>query len=284
MGDTGPRVERRDADEVFGLLGNETRLAIVTALGETIDESVSFSTLRERVGTRDSGQFNYHLQQLLGTFVTRDDDGYQLTLAGKSLVGALLAGTYTASVALDQIELDGPCPQCGGVLEATLTDGSVNLRCRDCDDWMNEFEFPVGSIEQYDRDALPDAFHRWMWLLLATLDAGFCLNCHGRLETTVEPLDDHPEGVATWYRCGRCGAASRTSVVARLMFHPECVGFLADHGYDLRTTPNWELFSAIALEVTRDGEDAARARLEIDGDVLEVGFRADGSVAWTESS
>lgn len=68
--------------QVFRLLSDETRLAIVTALADAA-EPVCFSTLRGRVGAADSGRFNYHLGKLRGTLVTKRADGYVLTPAGE---------------------------------------------------------------------------------------------------------------------------------------------------------------------------------------------------------
>ncbi|MEF8791004.1 MAG: ArsR family transcriptional regulator, partial [Haloarculaceae archaeon] len=70
------------ATEAFELLGNETRLAILVALWEQYepfgrDGAVRFSELRARVGTADSGRFNYHLDRLDDHFVESTDDGYR---------------------------------------------------------------------------------------------------------------------------------------------------------------------------------------------------------------
>jgi hypothetical protein len=75
------------ATEAFATLGNETRLSILLALWEAYEpfvatNAVAFSELRERVGMRDSGQFNYHLDKLRGHFVRKTDAGYELRRAG----------------------------------------------------------------------------------------------------------------------------------------------------------------------------------------------------------
>jgi len=93
-----PRVERRSPKQVFSLLGTETRIGILYALAESPDESVPFAVLRDRVGTRDSGQFNSHPGKLADHVVRRTEDGYELTVAGSGIVGALRAGRYTASI------------------------------------------------------------------------------------------------------------------------------------------------------------------------------------------
>lgn len=112
-------------------------MSILRALGETPDEPVAVSELRKRVGERDSGKFNYHLGKLAGQFVRRTDDGYQLTIAGHRIVGAILAGTYTTDATLSPVEVDSPCPLCGGRLVAEYADEQARVHCTDCEEWAN---------------------------------------------------------------------------------------------------------------------------------------------------
>jgi len=81
-------------DDAFAVLGNETRMEILRALGAA-DGPLAFSTLRERVGVRDSGQFTYHLDELTGHFVERSDEGYRLRRAGERVIEAVLSGAVT---------------------------------------------------------------------------------------------------------------------------------------------------------------------------------------------
>lgn len=69
----------------FDLLGDETRLRIVQALLAADPRPVRFSELRARVGTRDTGRFNYHLSRLRGDLVEKEEAGYVLTSAGRRL-------------------------------------------------------------------------------------------------------------------------------------------------------------------------------------------------------
>lgn len=69
-------------DRALSILGNETRIAILRVLGSADEEVVPFSTLRKRVGIEDSGQFNYHLNQLAGHYIRHTPDGYALCQAG----------------------------------------------------------------------------------------------------------------------------------------------------------------------------------------------------------
>lgn len=82
-----------DPVEAFDALADETRLAILRALADRRQEAperptLSFSELRERVGVRDSGLFNYHLSKLVGRFVRERPEGYELGHAGRRVIRA----------------------------------------------------------------------------------------------------------------------------------------------------------------------------------------------------
>lgn len=82
---------------VFTLLSDETRLRIVFELVVRrtecpADPTLSFSTLRSRVGARDAGRFNYHLRRLQDGLVEKVDGGYCLTTTGQAVGATLVAG------------------------------------------------------------------------------------------------------------------------------------------------------------------------------------------------
>lgn len=83
--------------DAFGLLSNETRLAILLALWEAYDQhnaddTVAFSKLYDRIDVSDSGNFTYHLNKLVGHFIAETDDGYRLRNTGLKIVQAAIAG------------------------------------------------------------------------------------------------------------------------------------------------------------------------------------------------
>jgi len=88
-----------DPNEAFSLVASETRFVVLQALwGLTTGtgrSSVSFADLRDASGITDSGQFNYHLDQLTPQFVRKLDGEYQLTTAGRRVVGAAFSGSLT---------------------------------------------------------------------------------------------------------------------------------------------------------------------------------------------
>jgi len=105
-------VERTEPEAVFGLLSDETR-DILRALWNGDDE-LAFSALYDAVDVDDSGRFNYHLDKLVGQFVAKTDDGYEFTAAGVRVNGAIEAGSYATTGAMEPIPLESACPTCGG--------------------------------------------------------------------------------------------------------------------------------------------------------------------------
>jgi DNA-binding transcriptional ArsR family regulator len=120
-----------DAEAAFAAVADELRVGILRELWHA-DEPLSFSELRERVGVRDSGRFNYHLGELRGRFVEKTGDGYDLRFAGRKLVGGLHSGAYTEEAEpVGPQPVDGSCVACGGDLEVQR-DAPCRLRrgCR----------------------------------------------------------------------------------------------------------------------------------------------------------
>ena len=101
MAGDAPMDQRAPAD-AFALVGNETRAEILRVLGEEPWAGLSFSELRSRVDPDlDSGQFNYHLQQLVGQFVRHTDDGYEMRPAGVTLYRTIRAGIFSRTATVD---------------------------------------------------------------------------------------------------------------------------------------------------------------------------------------
>lgn len=247
-------VERHPPEEVFALLGDETRVRILQVLGEGPNEPRSFSTLHEAVGVEDSGQFNYHLRKMTDHFVRKVEGGYELTLAGRQLMGALQAGTYTASASMEPLSIDTPCPECGGTLVAEYVDEHVEMSCEDCEEWRNLFPFPPGALESFDRTELPRAFDRWMWSLMERIYAGFCPTCSGRMSSQLVHDEDRSEAVRLDFTCAQCDEVARFSAVTALFFDTGIACFFRDAGIDFRDLALWEISSRTEkdLEVSAD--------------------------------
>ncbi|PSQ04470.1 ArsR family transcriptional regulator [Halobacteriales archaeon QS_6_71_20] len=111
-----PAATAGEAADALSALASEHRIAILRELAAA-DWPLSFSELRERIGMRDGGRFNYHLGELRDRFVRERDGGYVLGHAGERVV--LAAGDLDpagAAALADGSGDSGPddaCPVCG---------------------------------------------------------------------------------------------------------------------------------------------------------------------------
>lgn len=103
-----------DTADALSVLAHETRLEIVSELADAA-EPLSFTTLRERVGIRDTGKFNYHLTALCEYFVRETRAGYELGHAGERLADdagvVATAGAETGD--RNESATASVCPVCG---------------------------------------------------------------------------------------------------------------------------------------------------------------------------
>lgn len=286
-------VDRNSPAERFELLADDIRVAILDALGETPDQSVSFSTLRKQVGTPDSGKFNYHLTKLQGVFVYKTEDGYTLTHAGRQVVGAIHAGRYTADGDIEPVPTGFECPMCETELRAGYTGETARLFC-ECDSGVGFF-FPPGSLDQFDREELPTAFYRWNYQRFQRILAGFCPTCDGRMDgemvldddtarATPLPNDSH-ESAHFEFVCRRCGNSATSLATSPAMLHPAVGGFLAEHGFDVRLDPIWWVRDELdARQVELRSVDPPRlsVQLRYDDEMVETILEEDATVETVE--
>lgn len=268
-------------DEVFSLVANETRLEILLALWEEheIDESlepdpVPFSTLRKRVGVRDSGRFHYHLTALVPEFVQDHDDGYTLTYAGGQILGAAISGVYTKSdTAFEMTEVDScPVDSCDGTLEATYESGHIVFECETCD-LRNTVPAPPILVGAHDPERDPEVFARFTLTQLQKTARGFCQLCSGPMQARIDvlPLETDRQLVAV-YECTECVAISHTNVATTLLDHPAFISLLHDADIDYRSVPPWRLARLVDAEETVMKEDPLRVEvgITVDDDELVV--------------
>lgn len=251
------------AGEAFSTLGHETRLAILLALWDAdepfaAENAVPFAALRERVGVRDGSKFNYHLKQLLGHFVRKTGDGYELRPAGHRLVQSVIASAGVEDPALDPTEVDQACPVCDAPTAITYHDERLVIVCTECEGRFGDRgRLPEGTLASVDLDPagiaarqpeelLDVANFRGAWRLQSWF-AGVCDACSGPMDRWLHRCEDH----ATDGVCRTCGR--RYAVMARfccpvcknrgeytpscswlVMHHPAVVAFYADHGVPLQ--------------------------------------------------
>jgi len=293
-------VEQTEPEDVFSLLADDNRVDILRALWDS-DDAMTFSELHDAVGIRDSGQFNYHLDKLVGQFVTKTDDGYELTAAGGQINGAIEAGSYTTSGTMEPVALDPPCPTCGGTRTFHYEDEVARLECDSCD-VQAEFPIPPSAFVGCDREEIPDVAGRYLGSLIERLDNGFCSQCDGPVERTVCRLTDsvaweQAAGTVSdaemvdprkmpivQYECLQCGSTPTSGLNFTLLTHPEVVEFYYDRGIDIRNRSVWEIATFETDTERVQGTDPFRASTTFTagGDELTLVVDGDGVVVDTE--
>lgn len=252
-------------DAVFSVLGNETRMAILQALwnadvADRPQENIlTYSELRDLVGVVDSGRFNYHLNQLVGHFINKIDDGYQLREAGVYLIQALLAGTLTEEPTLDPTPIDAPCPHCGGTVEVYYEDEELYIRCRQGTHsgpsqrpgTIFNMHVPPAGLQDRTPDDIAEAVMRWFDALTAPMLDDICPKCSSRTSMTVDACEDHKPidglceacqgrwAVFVSYECRHCAFWSTVPAYYHLWSDPQVVGWFHERGIRF-TGPSWE--------------------------------------------
>lgn len=253
--DEGERF-RLSPDDAFTLLGNETRFEILQALWDAYDphtheHAVSFSDLYERVSIEDTGNFNYHLGELAGHFVTETDDGYELAEPGFRIVRAIVAGTVTEDPTLTPTPLEVTCMRCDGQLEVLYGDGTTWVRCTECDGYWSRgsgvilgFGLPPEGLRDRTPDEILDATIVYTLNRVETMNDGVCPDCGGTVDTSLTVCAEHDVGDGLCDACGEyflgtithvCGSCKnnfRSPSWEPLARHPAVVSFYHEHGVD----------------------------------------------------
>lgn len=263
-------------DEAFRLLGDEMRLAILRAVWVSPEEAVPFSRIRDRIGGPDSGKFNYHLNELAGHFLSRGEDGYRLTQAGREVVRAVVAGAITQRPELERASIDAHCVECDGGLVVQY-DEYGHVECGECGRSVMWNEFPPAGLLDRTPGAVADAFDRWTRARFGLAMDGICPNCAREMTTelrnpevgTDEVGDDDGDGdgvrdITTLHRCDHCRYEARVPLVGHVLAHPGVIAFYDGAGVDVTDMAYWKQ-EALAREFTWEilAEDPWRVRITL---------------------
>lgn len=257
-GAAGPEVT-----DAFELLSNETRMAILLALWEAYepgvgDNPVSFSELRDRVGMRDSGQFNYHLDKLTGQYVAEIDGGYILRDAGLKIVRAVIAGAGLDDASVAPTELDVACTRCGErSVNLRYQSGAIYLTCDECEGILTAEKWPQGTIAVWEFDPAglygrePDELRAAAGIrnkhAHQMMEEGVCPACSGPIETSLQLCSNHTtepgevcpncgtrDSARIRHICAVCKNWDGNPVEVSVFNHPAVISFYYERGVDTR--------------------------------------------------
>ena len=300
-------------DEAFSVLSNRTRLEILYALWDAHEPpgttAVTFSELYEQVDVGDTGNFSYHLDQLVGHFVRRREDGYELRNSGRKIITSVLAGTARSDPGSDPEPIDRNCICCGARVEAYYEDERLFVRCPECEGLgiegappgsLGAFKFPPAGLEDrttteaFRACEVVNGYYSW------TMKDGVCPECTCSVAVAVDLCEDHRPtderpcpscrsyslGRA-YYVCPACKADWQAPTAIHAARVPAVIAFNYEHGVE---TPapltNWETIARRAYHeydeelLSRDplrlqvtvtaGDDELRVTFDEEMDVVDV--------------
>ena len=238
------RDDATSATDVFDRVTHATRVDVLHELAsahadDPTDPWLQYSELRDAVGVRDTGNFNYHLDEL-DDFVVKTDAGYRLSRTGMELVATIAAGVLDTDWTWGPVDAPGTCPFCDDDVVLHYTDGGLRLTCG-TDDHAMALSAPPSLLETHPESEVVDkiAFltHQWS----ETTRQGICADCHGRLTGHLEHGGSQPDHYHYLAHCHRCGYQHGVPLGLHCLTHPTVTHFYHDHGIDARTTPWWTL-------------------------------------------
>ncbi|MFB6191788.1 MAG: ArsR/SmtB family transcription factor [Haloarculaceae archaeon] len=304
LDDEAPAASALSDREAFAALGNETRLRILQALGEA-GEPLSFSDLRGLVGTRDSGQFNYHLGKLEGHFIARTDDGYRLRRAGSRIVEAISSGTVTDSPVVPRTPIDGECPYCDAPIEARYHQERLELFCSECsgtwggdrpDHWgyLGFHSLPPAGLERRTLEEAARAAWTWQNLRILSISSGICPSCSAAIDRWAEVCGDHDpvdghcgrcnrrHAAQYRFRCTNCIFEGGGNFAVHLAANTDLLALLIAHGLDPiapeRISAVERVHSDYEEEILSTEPFGARFRFTVGDDALTLTVGEDLSV------
>lgn len=297
-----PGDETLTPDDAFAVLGNETRMDILQTLAGA-DEPLSFSELRDRVGVSDSGQFNYHLDKLVGHFLESTGDGYQLQRAGERVVESVLSGAITEAPRIEPSIIDQPCPLCGARVRVSYQQEWVSMACTQCEGVYGESGAsedvaselmeqgylggqPLPPAGVKDRSAAEVLGAADTWSSVETLAAatGMCPRCSAPLEQSVRVCENHDadDGLCEVcdYRhavkidrwCTNCPYEGEGAAVLGIAANTELLAFQTSNGLN-PVVPTTEFYSTMLdydEEIVSMEPLEARFTWTVNGDSITV--------------
>ncbi len=285
----GMPTERTPAN-VFRLLADEIRLDILRAIareqhGRDGVGRLAFSEIYDRVDVDNTSKLSYHLGELTGTFLRKQDDAYAFTHAGEQLTRFVLAENHRAPPEIEPIETPGRCLHCDEAsLQATRNEQFFTIICAACDRPSFVYVVTPAQLRSHEGDALVDAVTWDNAADILKVRNGVCPSCAGRMESSVRDVRDHealtavPATFAADSVCQECLRYLSLPLTHVAAYHTESIAFHWDRGIDILESGPWRLHQHLhdgRWTAERTAEDPARYRVALDHDNATLRFEFD---------
>jgi hypothetical protein len=263
--------------EAFSLLAHEIRLDILRVFFEEwaaidpdskdeiqVKRSLSYSEIMDAVGMRDSGKFNYHLEQLRGVYIEKIDDAYIPTGSAIAFYQTLLAQRPTEMADTTDFDIDMECPRCTGSVRGRYEQDSLTIDCADCDDWWGiTYSFPKNGLRDRSGVAILDALSARATYQVGLARTGQCPACAGEIAVDIprDRLDDERIPTAE-LQCETCSWVATMDLLNVLQFDSRVAATLVDLGIVLEEDES----GLPEMTGTLESEDPVRVELRLETD------------------
>lgn len=278
---TGDRTA--DIDEtadLLSLLDDPTRLEMLVTLGDATHprgtEAFAFSDFRAAVDVTDSGRFNYHLDQLRGTFIEETENGYRPTYPGLVLYMLIRSGALTTAESRPPADTEIACVACDEAVEASYDAQLLRLQCPGCETLYTRIHVPPGCVEGTEGPHRFRAAIQYTFREVLPLRHGVCPNCGGSAEHDVlEPTDRRREieQPSIVYSCQECDYWMQTGFGMPTALAPSVRSVFQEHGVDLlsgRTNQILQFMLPNALTVIARNPWTVEMQVSLNGETLSI--------------
>ena len=224
-----------------------------------------------------SSQFSYHLNQLVGQFVSETPDGYRLTYSGTKIVRVIRSGVYESTSAFEDQEVSGACLFCDETtLLATLDVDQFRIRCTSCEAILVTDFCPRSQTRDRTTTEIIESYCYRIWSMYVQLRGGLCPECFGTVETVVSRYE-HGDDAHHIYNssCRECHFLVSMPVEVPVAFHPAVLSLFWDHDVSILDVPLWELYEyitsdVIVLDVVSEEPFEARCTVTLNDESLSL--------------
>lgn len=296
--------------EALSVLGDETRLGILQAIGEA-DEPLRFTELFDRSECETSANFSYHLRELKGQFVHETDNGYLLRQAGRRVIEAVLAEAVPDAEPMERTVVDWSCFRCGARVEVGYQESHVGLYCPGCggtrdgrstttagrlidqSDVLGILDLPpAGTIERSPLEIL-HAAHFWTTSEALALAKKICPRCSAGLDVAIHACAEHDSSdglcvacgqrfaIVLEYDCRNCIFSVKSPIGTYLFDNTDLIEFMIRHDIDPFSVPG---FHFCALDESVRSTDPFEADLTFSVNGESISFRIDEQLEVEERS
>jgi len=250
-----PGHSAREYADSADLLGHELRVEILLALGiGKMDSSnrpsivkMPYADLMDAVQAQDSGRFNYHLNELRGSLVMKQDGEYMLTPHGLAAVGTIIGTDRDQHRDLGEVDFN--CPLCDATISAAYDSGAVVFQCQDDTedpslDGSHRFSVLVptpGATSRSREEILQLARSKARQNIKLTTQ-GICPSCRGRFEWLETPATLGADQLRSYRgECEVCGYVRMTSPGVLALTDPAVISFFQQQGINVYQRFMWNI-------------------------------------------